>query len=342
MNTRESIVRLLEDRGALTSADLCAALGVSRQAVNQQMQKLVRDGRAVKVGHTKGAYYDLPNRAPREPAQPATLMVRLDGAEEDRVYRRMQDRVGLWQRLPENVEQITAYAFQEMMNNAIDHSGSPRAEVQARITNLDVTFTIRDWGVGLFASVARRFDRQREEEALGDLIKGKVTTQPDRHSGEGIFFTSRIADLFRIDSHRLLLEFDQRGKDVFSGQRRFLKGTQVTFTIARTSRKRLEDLFAQFAPERLNYRFDKTRVAVKLIQDAYVSRSEARRLLAGLDQFREVELDFSGVASIGQSFADEVFRVFPRHHNVIVKPHRASPGVQAMIDHVRRDHPEAR
>jgi hypothetical protein len=115
----------------------------------------------------------------------------------------------------------------------------------------------------------------------------------------------------------------------------------VTFTIARASRKRLEDLFSQFAPERLNYRFDKTRVAVKLIQDAYVSRSEARRLLAGLDQFKEVELDFSGVASIGQSFADEVFRVFPRHHDVIVKPHRANPGVRAMIEHVRGGPPEA-
>ena len=44
----------------------------------------------------------------------------------------------------------------------------------------------------------------------------------------------------------------------------------------------------------------------------FVSRSEAKRLLTNLERFREVVVDFTGVQSVGQGFADEVFRVWAR------------------------------
>jgi hypothetical protein len=37
-------------------------------------------------------------------------------------------------------------------------------------------------------------------EAIQDLLKGKQTTMPKSHSGEGIFFTSKIADNLTISS----------------------------------------------------------------------------------------------------------------------------------------------
>ena len=61
-------------------------------------------------------------------------------------------------------------------------------------------------------------------------------------------------------------------------------------------------------------RFERSLVTVRFYAGEYVSRSEARRLLARLDQFREVILDFSRVKSIGQGFADEIFRVFASAH----------------------------
>lgn len=62
--------------------------------------------------------------------------------------------------------------------------------------------------------------------------------------------------------------------------------------------------------------FDRTRTVVRLfaIGTTFVSRSEAKRLLHGLERFREVVLDFGGVGAIGQGFADEVFRVWARAH----------------------------
>lgn len=67
-------------------------------------------------------------------------------------------------------------------------------------------------------------------------------------------------------------------------------------------------------------------------RDNLVSRSQAKRLLGRFDRFKVVVLDFSGVASIGQSFADEVFRVFrSKHPEVELVPINASSEVRRMI-----------
>ena len=73
---------------------------------------------------------------------------------------------------------------------------------------------------------------------------------------------------------------------------------------------------------------------MKLLQTEYVSRSEARRLVLNLDKFGEVVLDFKDVKSIGQGFADEVFRVFVnRHPEIRIAVEKAKPGVAAMLRH---------
>ncbi len=66
-----------------------------------------------------------------------------------------------------------------------------------------------------------------------------------------------------------------------------------------------------------NYGFNKTVVPVKLAQyenDKLLSRSQAKRLLARIELFKSVIFDFRGVDSIGQAFADEIFRVFSLQH----------------------------
>jgi len=55
-------------------------------------------------------------------------------------------------------------------------------------------------------------------------------------------------------------------------------------------------------------------VRLYAIGTEFVSRSQAKRLVHGLERFREVVLDFEGVDLVGQGFADEVFRVWARQH----------------------------
>ena len=55
-------------------------------------------------------------------------------------------------------------------------------------------------------------------------------------------------------------------------------------------------------------------------------------MVARLDQFREVVLDFAGVETIGPAFADEVFRVFwSRHSCMMLIPVNTNEDVQRMI-----------
>ena len=69
----------------------------------------------------------------------------------------------------------------------------------------------------------------------------------------------------------------------------------------------------------------------------FVSRSEAKRLLHGLERFREVVLDFARVTEVGQGFADELFRVWAgAHPDTQLRPTNAVPEVRFMIERALR------
>src|ERR1700760_3448427 len=81
--------------------------------------------------------------------------------------------------------------------------------------------------------------------------------------------------------------------------------------------------------------FVRTRPVVKLFEigTVFVSRSEARRLLDGLDaDFDEVDVDFTGVTDVGQGFVDELLRVWPdAHPGKAVVPTNMNSAVEFMV-----------
>jgi uncharacterized protein (DUF1330 family) len=82
-------------------------------------------------------------------------------------------------------------------------------------------------------------------------------------------------------------------------------------------------VFDEFSSKDENYTFNKTVVPVTLAKFGpaeLVSRSQAKRLLARVDLFEVVIFDFKDVETIGQAFADEIFRVFARTHPNIEMP----------------------
>lgn len=254
------------------------------------------------------------------------------------MWERVATQLNLERTLRTNVMAIVRYAFTEMLNNAIDHSKAERCSIRFMLTPGLVSFDIQDAGIGAFHSIAAKYHLPDEETALVELLKGKTTTMPEAHAGEGIFFTSRVGDNFTIRSHRIQIEWKRTKHDVFVSQQRHRAGTAIHFALHLSARHKLEEVFAEFAPAEYDFQFQKTRVLVKLLQPDYVSRSEAKRLLANLEKFKEISLDFRGVRSVGQGFADEVFRVFAqRHPSIVIHPEQASSAVLAMIKHVSRE-----
>jgi anti-sigma regulatory factor (Ser/Thr protein kinase) len=336
MNTKEKIFKYLEKKKSVTGKELSEFLGISRQAINKHLKELISNSRVAKEGTTRGVVYRYPVAKRRvQSVKRFGKEYFLQGLEEHKVFRELMTFLSLKSELSKNTLDIGNYTFTEILNNAIEHSESRKSHVEVSLDQYRFNFRIRDFGIGIFYSIFTKFNLLDENAAIGELIKGKTTTMKEKHSGEGIFFTSKSADIVSFRSHKINLIFDNQKKDVFVEERKFIKGTEVDFSISRRSGRRLDKLFTEFAPEEFEYRFEKTRVLVKLFKKDCISRSEAKRLLSELDKFREIILDFEGVKSIGQGFADEIFRVFRNAHpDMIIKTENLSPSLKQIINHV--------
>ena len=332
MYTKDKISRFIEKRGSASSAELSKYLNISRQAINVHLRALLDAGTVVKTGSTRNARYYARSNAP--PTASCSRDFGLTGLDESRVYAQIAATLNLRRLLRPNVESVVHYAFTEILNNAIDHSHANKCQVKVILSAGKLLFEIRESGIGVFHSIAKKLDLEDEQEAMIELIKGKTTTMPEAHTGEGIFFTSKVADRFSIRSHKIHIEWDRDLDDVFVSTPHFRKGSTVVFEIRRDSRTKLEDIFDEYAPEEYGFEFHKTRIHVKLLETEYISRSEAKRLIHNLNKFIDVELDFRGVNKVGQGFADEIFRVFAKENpstNIVAV--NASQNVAAIIRH---------
>ncbi len=177
----------------------------------------------------------------------------------------------------------------------------------------------------------------REFEQVNLSGKGKLTTDPENHTGEGIFFTSRVFDYFRIASEDLAFAHaDDRPHDVLVHlEQPESTGTTVFMVLSPTTDRTLASVFDAFTDaETLD--FTKTVVPVRLALyegDQLISRSQAKRIMNRVERFRHVLLDFDGVETVGRSFADEIFRVFARRHPQIeIQPINMNSLVQKEIE----------
>lgn len=335
METKQEILNYLKTHGPTSGTALAEHIGISRQAVNKHLRKLVEIGDIVKWGKTRGAVYGLPENDVPEERRSFDKRYSLAGLEEDRVFDEVALRLNLRRELNAGAFEIFKYSLTEVVNNAIDHSGSDKCQVCVQLGSYEASFSVRDYGIGIYSRVQEVYGLKDEYEALGELLKGKRTSQPEHHSGEGLFFTSKVGDEVTIQSHHISVNFMNRRKDLQTGEIPFLKGTRVDFTVNKRARRRLSDIFDRYAPEEFDFQFSRSRVYVKLFQRNYMSRSEARRLTAGLAQFKHIVLDFTGVSSAGQAFCDEIFRVFQRRNPKIeIGVKNTNPAVAQMIRHV--------
>lgn len=340
MDVRSLIEKKLRKRGEVKASEIVAATGLSRTYVNRIFQEMERQGRVSLVGKANRArYVPATPRARRKARAEEQIFHRIltnRDLSEDVVLDEIKKQTGIFDSQPNNVARILDYAFTEMLNNAIEHSRSQRIEVKMHRSQAEVSFVVIDWGIGIFKNIMKTRGLSNELAAIQDLLKGKQTTAPERHSGEGIFFTSKVADVLKIKGSNKALFFDNRLNDVFITDAKPIVGTKVEFSIAKRSRRRLRTVFEQYGGAGLE--FAKTSVSVELYKMGadYVSRSQARRLLAGLEKFRSVVLDFKDVETIGQAFADEVFRVWKNHHPEIrIEFMNANENVAFMIHHVQ-------
>ncbi|MBI5165292.1 MAG: DUF4325 domain-containing protein [Magnetospirillum sp.] len=328
---RAFILAQVQEHPETIAAITAETFGLSRTAVGRYLKRLSDEGVLIASGKTKDRRYRL-----------ARLSFRIEvGAwlDEDVVWRfRVLPHLA---DVKQNALDLCQYGFTEILNNVIDHSGSPDAYIQIANDGAGpIKMIVHDNGVGIFERIQRDFHLPDARSALLELSKGRITSDPARHAGEGIFFTSRMFDRFSIQSSTLFYHRQRQADDewlIEVEEDDFMPGTTVVMEVSRDAAWTTRDVFDTYRQDSM--RFRRTHVPLKLGRypnEQLVSRSQAKRVLARFEQFAEVLLDFEGVDQIGQPFADEVFRVFANTHPAIrVSCVNAGPDILRMIAYVR-------
>lgn len=325
------IASIIKASGENVAARVAASLEISRQTASSRLRQLKVDGFIASTGTGRGTTYKLVEFIS------SVKTYNREGLDEDHVWR--EQCLPVVKDLNDNVKGIWHHGITEMVNNAIDHSGSDKIEVWIRRTLLETACTVEDKGEGIFKKIQNALDLYDIREAILELAKGKLTTDPANHSGEGIFFSSKMFDRFVIDSDELcFVHLGNDKPDVLFGTDDGTKGTKVIMRLDNESTRTSKEIFDKFsAPE--EFSFAKTLVPVRLAQyegETLVSRSQAKRLTRRFERFQTVMLDFEGVETIGQAFADEVFRVFANAHpDLKMVPIHMSVAVRAMVKRVK-------
>src|SRR3989344_4678566 len=255
----------------------------TRQWVSTVLNQLAREGKLLRAKSGQQVWYVLPEGKHLLTKRISKTLINKD-LQEDKVLDEIKSQAPFLQNVKENVDSILYYAFTEILNNAIEHSESKSITVSFEGIGKSIAFEVLDKGIGVFKNIREKKQLDSELAAIQELLKGKTTTLPHSHTGEGIFFTSEIEQ---------------------------------------NSNKHLNDVFEEYQSEPGAFSFDKTKVHVKLFAAGtiYISRSQARRLMINLDKFNVIILDFEGIKTVGQAFADEIFRVFvTRHPHIQIQP----------------------
>lgn len=336
MDIREEILRTAKAKKAFKTANVVDDLKgkVTRAWVSAVISELVKKGVLVKFGSTSGATYALPENATELGNSISKHLPRKD-LKEHEVLDNINHQAPFLTQLDENVRSIFDYAFSEILNNAIEHSESNFVDIKVGTDEKTLWFEISDNGIGVFKNVMGKRGLANEFEAMQDLLKGKATTDPHAHSGEGIFFTSKAADIFVLDSFGYSLRVDNNIPDVFFEQTTSRKGTKASFSVSKKTNRRLTQIFSQYETNHEDPDFDKTEIQVRLykVGTIYVSRSQARRIFTGLEKFKHIILNFDNVSTIGQAFADEIFRVFQQKYPEIkITTTNMNEAIKYMID----------
>lgn len=336
---KEQIYRLLVEHPGLSAQEItekCNGKFGGRTYVSRILAQLISEHRVHSEKHGRNVIYFVSDKIIALEEN-----LNLIGLKEDEIWTKVRKSTDFLSDISENAENILYFAFTEMLNNAIDHSRSGVGYVKIWLEDDKLKFIVKDNGVGVFKNVMVSRHLDNEVDAARELVKGKLTTQPGWHSGEGIFWTSKIADQFSLESYdyKLIINNtidDYAIKKIDSP----LVGTEVYFEITKDTTKSLQALFRDLSFDHNHLSLDTTVIPVKLFDEGeiWISRSQAKKILTGLEKYKKIIFDFAGIEVIGQAFADEIFRVFNIHHpNIELEPINMSESVKLMVHHAIND-----
>lgn len=331
------VEQLGESPNTFSVARFASQEGLTPQSVYRYLARMETEGIIQKEKTGRKNMYSLVE-------QESLHAFALEGLSEDVVWKQTAEL--FFKDIPQIAKQNLSIAFTEMLNNAIDHSDGTAATVKLFKNGYMAKVYILDNGVGIFTKIADAMGLPEKSFAVLELAKGKFTTDPQSHTGEGVFFSSKLMDEFAIFSDELAFLGPTSTSDPYLDHRKISpqssSGTAVIMSIKYNHTQTAKEVYDAYTEAPDDYGFSKTLVPVRLLEygdekPLVVSRSQAKRLMVRFERFENIVLDFSGIDEIGQGFADELFRVFPSQHpGTKLSPINCSEAVLRMISRVQQ------
>ena len=327
---RDFIIYHIEKHPKDIGKQVAEKMGVSRVTATKYLKDLQTEHILESSGQTKARVYAL---------KKITKNFNFDVTpelEEDVIWSR--DIRPELEGLKENILEICGHGVTEMINNVISHSESTNMHVSLDKTSAKIAIIVRDFGMGIFKKIKDECHLSDLHHAVLEIAKGKLTTDKDNHSGEGIFFTSRMMDDFALIANGLSFMRSEENNDWLLEGGKDLPGTAVRMTIHTNATRTAEETFNKYRDEFNEFGFSKTIIPLSLMtygDELLISRSQAKRVMSRAERFRHIVLDFKGVSSIGQAFADEIFRVYAKQHPLVkLNFINSNEAIEQMIMHV--------
>lgn len=299
---------------------------VSRTTVLRHINHLVNQNKISRSGKTRQIIYTLNSSFNKH------LLIKLSTNFDEFDFFTEHFRTFLLNNINKRSYDICEYVITELLNNCKDHSQGNKVEVITKMHNGNFCCSIIDNGIGIFKKLSDCFSLTDLRDVIFELSKGKLTSDPANHTGEGIFFSSRSVDRFTINANGHQFYRDNIEHDWTFVETNKSIGTSINFEINKQSDRQLEKLFKQYTDD---VAFTKTEILVDLskhIGDRLISRSQAKRACQRLENFTNVTLDFNKVESVGQGFVDQIFRVYQTQKpNLIINYINANTSVEYMI-----------
>ncbi len=329
MDIDAMIRQRLTQEASFAVSDLVETTGLTRQGLQGHLKNAMASGLIHRIGRGRGTRYERGDAwghdrgaagrddrgdCVREGASSFERTSSTAGLDESEISKALLEWLDVESpsHTPE-VEKVLDYAVSEIVNNAIDHSGAPLVSTRASVRDGVVDIVIEDEGMGVFERLCTGLGLDDHLHAIQELSKGRSTTAPEAHSGEGIFFTSKVVTRFELTANGLTWIVDNEIEDETIREADDRPGTRVTIRIRVDATVDIAEVFGRFTTDMA---YDKTRCVIRLFEHGsrFVARSQAKRLMANLERFRVVEFDFKGIEQVGQGFVDEVFRVWANQH----------------------------
>ncbi len=284
---REKILKFISEKKTVNGTLLRTHFGVSRQAINIHIQKLVEMGKVVRLGSKTGTIYVYAeDNEIKGKARAKKYYRTVKGLNPNEVFNYYSESLVLKDILNKNAYEIIKYAFISILNNALKYSETKILFIYMEVKEKNISFIIRDYGIGIFYALQKIINVKSEYLALASFITGNIKGMDKKT----VFFLSKLADKFQIKSHRLNVVFNNLNNSIVAESIMKKRGSYIKFTIKRRTNKRL-DKYKKGIKQEAPY------LTLKLFRKGkrYVlTQLKLMAFLNGFDRFDRLTLDIMG------------------------------------------------